>query len=144
MYRTSKGMMVNFLEIDTGTESEAPLRSKLQRYRVWSESPQGKEHLLSLYQRHGAKEPRPVFRLLFIVSGNTEEQERSRIELLIELSGEVSSDLQRRVWICSGRELVHDLDASLPFERPVWLCGQDGFELSGKCSLLTRRRSNSR
>jgi len=72
----NKGMMCWFVEMDMGTMNEQQWHRKYRRYTSWSRSEQGQQWLTGLYTCHGAKNPRPLFRILVVAN---DEQRKMKL-----------------------------------------------------------------
>jgi hypothetical protein len=70
LYRQQeRGLMCCFVELDNGTESGKQLRAKFARYAGWVVSAACEAYLRDLYQRHGARQPQAVFRVIVVARG---------------------------------------------------------------------------
>jgi len=87
-----KGMMCWFVEMDMGTMNEQQWHRKCRRYESWSRSEQGQHWLTELYACHGAKNPRPLFRILIVAN---DEHRKTK---LMELGSEWMLDPRNR-WL---------------------------------------------
>lgn len=63
-----RGSMISFVELDNGSMSLRQIETKFRRYEAWSSSSTGQQFLMDQYKRCGAEKPRPVFRILMVVS----------------------------------------------------------------------------
>ena len=118
----SKGRIVSLLEIDTGTESQRQLAKKLESYRLWSESRLGQEYLCDLYRRAGAANPKPNFRLLFVIAPKVIGSEETRLEQFHQLVTEQPDWLQKRIWYTSAVQL-RVTKTSRVLNAPLWFRG---------------------
>lgn len=100
-----KGGIVSLLEIDTGTESQRQLEAKLKSYQIWAESRIGQQYLCDLYRKAGANDPRPSFRLLFVIAPKVVGSEQSRLQMFHHLVENQSTSLQNRIWYTSTLQL---------------------------------------
>lgn len=106
LYRQKNaGMMCCLVEIDTGSMSKQQLKAKFYRYERWTESERGREFLLNLYRRFGAKEPRPVFRILAIAASTASSDSSKRVRRIIEAAADFPATA-RKLWVASTDRLV--------------------------------------
>lgn len=106
VYRERGGMMCCLVELDRGTMGPEQLKRKLHRYESWSHSIAGQRFLADLYRRHGAAEPKPMFRVLFVVADRQGNDPRRLATFAPLLAGFPA--LRRRVWLTT----VSDLSAA--------------------------------
>jgi hypothetical protein len=99
------GMICNFVEVDLGNMGKKQLRAKFKRYEAWSQSAGGQQYLIDLYKRHGAAEPRPIFRLLVIAKDRVQTDDRRRlVEIARSLKG-LSDSLRNRIRMATVADL---------------------------------------
>lgn len=114
-----KGRIISLLEIDTGTESQRQLEKKLESYRRWAESPIGQDYLRNLYRQAGAENPKPSFRLLFVVAPKVIGSEEARLTMLHQVVEEQPPSLQARIWSTSTAQL-RTTQTSRLLNAPIW------------------------
>jgi hypothetical protein len=90
-----RGLMCCLLELDMGTMTPRQLRAKFLRYEAWSESPAGNDFLLHTYLSYGAKNPRPMFRLVMVLRDGRDSQKR--LQRLLDTASKFSN-IARRGW----------------------------------------------
>jgi hypothetical protein len=107
-----EGMCCCFLELDNGTMNAKQIRAKFARYGAWSQSAPGQQYLSTLYERFGAREPRPTFRLLVVARSRTGLDDDGRMsELLLTAANRLPAIMQKRIWlttVAALREHQHD------------------------------------
>ena len=110
LYRQkSAGMMCCFVEIDTGSMTKQQLKAKFYRYAKWVQSEPGREFLLNLYRRHGAREPRAVFRILAIAADTPISDSSKRVGRIIEAATDFPA-AARKLWVASTDRLAAQQD----------------------------------
>ncbi len=109
------GMRCCFLELDNGTMNTKQIRAKYARYAAWSQSAAGQQYLIDLYRRHGAKEPRPTFRLLVVARSRTGERDENRLCELQKPIAELPMPMKGRVRLTT----VDDLRRLQSDSRPL-------------------------
>ncbi len=83
LYRQEgKGMMCCFCELDAGTMTKEQLRAKFWRYEAWAGSSQVQQFLIHLYRKHGAENPKPVFRILAVACDREQNHDHRRLGML--------------------------------------------------------------
>lgn len=97
--REAKGMVCCFLETDMGTMNSAQLTAKLRRYEAWSQSDSGREFLRNLYAQHGAMDPQPEFRLLFVVTGRCGMDDNHRLVEIANVLQTIPQPVRKRLWV---------------------------------------------
>jgi hypothetical protein len=121
----SAGMVCCFLEMDNGTMNAKQIRAKFARYAAWSQSAPGRQYLVDLYGRHGAKDPRPVFRLLVVARSRTGLDDGARSSWFLAAAGRLPVAMRKRVWlttVAALRERQHD---DHPLGASVWVRPDD-------------------
>ena len=119
VFRQDGGLMVGLVELDTGTMNVKQLVKKFLRYQAWSQSTTGQQYLVDLYRRHGAKEPRPIFRLYVVAQDRTRTDDRRRLRAVAKAVQAASSSLAGRVRLTTVTELqAHYNEAILV--APIW------------------------
>jgi hypothetical protein len=119
------GMCCCFLELDNGTMNRKQIKAKYARYDAWARSEHGQQYLVDLYRRHGAKDPRPTFRLLIVARSRTGTNDEGRMVELVRVANQMSAVIRGRLWLTTAaalRERQHD---ELPLTASVWLLGRD-------------------
>jgi hypothetical protein len=114
------GMCCCFLELDNGTMNAKQIRVKLARYAAWSQSPAGQLYLTDLYQRHGAKEPRPSFRLLMVARSRTGLDDEGRLTELLAPSDRQPKSLRKRIWLTTVAALREHQHDDHPLDAEIW------------------------
>jgi hypothetical protein len=126
---TDGGMVCCFVEMDNGTMNKKKIRAKYARYLAWSQSAAGKQYLIDLYCRHGAREPRPTFRLLVVARSRTGRDDPHRVLELSEPLVTLPAAMQDRFWFTTVAALRGCQDALLPLEGAIWRRGRDAGRL---------------
>ena len=124
LIRHPKGMILSFLEVDTGTESPRQLARKLESYRIWAEAPIGRDYICGIYRQAGATNPQPNFRLLFAITPKVIGSEEARLETFHQLIEDEAFFLQKRLWFTSADQLRITNPTDLLTE-PIWFRGSD-------------------
>jgi len=115
------GMCCCFLELDNGTMNQKQLRVKFARYAAWAESATGKQFLIDLYQRHGANEPRPMFRILVVVRSRSGTSDDDRRNELLAGTTDLSDNMRNRLWLMTASDFSGRSNDQFPFEATFWL-----------------------
>ena len=118
------GMCCCLLELDNGTMNAKQIRGKYERYAAWSQSGTGQEYLVDLYRRHGAKEPRPRFRLLVVARSRTGLDDERRLAELVSVATQAAA-IRERLWLTTAaaiREHQHD---KVPLDARFWVRAHD-------------------
>ena len=115
LVHTPKGRILSFLEIGTGTESERQLAKKFESYQIWSESLTGQAYLCDVYHQAGATNPKPHFRLLFVIAPKVIGSKESRIQLIHQLMADQIPAMQKRIWYASTEQLRETMPTSICF-----------------------------
>jgi hypothetical protein len=105
IFRQHGGLMVGLVELDTGTMNRKQLGRKFHRYEAWSQLPTGRQYLIDLYRRYGAKEPRPTFRLYIVAQDRTRADDRRRLEAIAKTVHVAAPALAGRVWLTTVADL---------------------------------------
>lgn len=112
-----QGQLVYFAEVSSGEDSTTRLSEKLSSYELWTETDESKQFLIELYREHGAIQPRPQFRLLFVLHHRLGLSSDVRLRQLLYSAAEVSPAMRRRMW-CTTTDFL----ASTPaMTSPIWL-----------------------
>jgi hypothetical protein len=119
VFRQDGGLMVGFVELDTGTMNKKQLVRKFRRYQEWSQSAAGREYLIDLYRRHGAKEPRPVFRLYVIAQDRDRSDDGRRLATIAKAARIAAPALADRVRLTTVTELQAHFDQAV-LVAPIW------------------------
>jgi hypothetical protein len=120
------GMACYFLEMDTGSMNKKQLEIKLQRYAIWAESAVGREFLTDHYSRHGATNPRPVFRLLVVVKDRTNTDDQRRLEEFAAIMQKLPEPFRKRLWLSTVARIraIENLESIL--SPSLWQIGNRG------------------
>lgn len=119
VFRQDGGLMIGLVELDTGTMNKKQLVRKFRRYQEWSQSSAGRDYLIDLYRRHGAKEPRPVFRLYVIAQDRDRSDDRRRLTTIAKAVGIAAPALADRVRLTTVTELQANYDQAA-LVAPIW------------------------
>lgn len=122
---TGGGMACCFVEMDNGTMNEQQIREKYARYLAWSQSVGGKQYLLDLYRSHGAREPRPMFRLLVVAHGRTGQDDQQRMGELLAPIFKLAPTMRDRFWFTTVGDLCRWQRDPLPLDAAIWRRGRD-------------------
>jgi hypothetical protein len=109
------------LELDNGTMNAKQIRAKFARYAAWSQSAAGQQYLIDLYERHGAKEPRPTFRLLVVARSRTGLDDDGRLSELRAVADRLPAGTRKRVWLTTVAALREHQHDDHPLGANVWL-----------------------
>jgi hypothetical protein len=120
-----QGMCCCFLELDNGTMNAKQIRRKFLRYENWTRSQQGQRYLSGLYQQHGAKDPRPAFRLLMVARSRTGQADDSRLAELLATAERSPSMICDRLWLTTVAALRERQQDVSPLAANVWLRAND-------------------
>lgn len=112
-----RGMMCNFVEIDTGSMTKQQLKAKFYRYETWAQSNAGQSFLRDLYQQHGANEPRAAFRILIVVADASRTTSSGRVGQIRDAATGFST-ICRRLWVTDASTLH---EGSQLLDRSTWL-----------------------
>jgi hypothetical protein len=115
-----EGMSCCFLELDNGTMNAKQIRAKFARYAAWSQSAPSQHYLINLYGQHGAKEPRPVFRLLVVARSRTGLDDDGRLSELRTAASRLPTGLRQRVWLTTVAALREHQHDDPPLGANVW------------------------
>jgi len=119
------GMCCCFLELDNGTMNQKQLRAKFARYAAWAESAVGKQFLIDLYQRHGAKEPRPVFRVLAVARSRTGFDDERRLARLLASILDALPAIRDCLWLTTAAKLAAQQRNELPLDGSFWFLARN-------------------
>jgi hypothetical protein len=123
--QTSGGMACCFLEMDTGAMNLKQIEAKFRRYTAWANSESAKTYLMGLYRAHGAADPQPHFRVLFVVDHRNGTRGKSRVRDLMRLALYSANGLRSRLWfteVATLRDHQHD---PLPLNAAIWRRAHD-------------------
>ena len=139
---TGGGMACCFVEMDNGSMNEQQIREKYARYLAWSQSAGGKQYLLNLYRSHGAKEPRPMFRLLVIAHGRTGHDDQQRMGELSVPIFKLPATMRDRFWFTTVGDLCRWQHHPLPLDAAI--CAEAGMYRAPRTHLppIDRTRPN--
>jgi hypothetical protein len=121
------GMACYFIEMDTGSMNRKQLRAKFQRYIAWSKSTAGQQYLTDLYCRHGATDPRPVFRLLMIVKDRTNTDNQRRLAEVVAVVKNLPEPTGNRLWLTTVDRIQAYHDAGGVLASAIWQAKVDTF-----------------
>jgi hypothetical protein len=119
------GMVCYFVEMDTGTMNRKQLMAKFNRYVTWANSIAGQQYLLDLYRRHGAQEPRAVFRLLVIVKDRSNTDDRRRLKQFASVVKKLPESLKKRLWLTSVSKIQAQGEVLEILTPALWEVGKD-------------------
>jgi hypothetical protein len=109
------------LELDNGTMNAKKLRAKFARYAAWSQSASGQQYLINLYQRYGAKEPRPAFRLLMVARSRTGLDDDGRLAEILAGANRLPGNMRKRIWLTTVAALREHQNDELSLNANVWI-----------------------
>lgn len=112
-----RGQLVHFVEVSSGEDSTARLRAKLVAYANWSETEAGREFLLELYRSHGAAQPQPHFRILFVMHHRLGLGDEFRVGQLLQAAAAAPTATRRRLWCSTATSLA----GAVSLNDPIWL-----------------------
>jgi hypothetical protein len=135
------GMRCCFLELDNGTMNRKQIKTKYARYEAWARSKHGQQYLIDLYRRHGAKEPRPAFRLLIVARSRSGNDDRRRMAELSAPVPELSPTMRHRVWLTTVADLRRSEAEAAQLEAPIWWRTKDLDNEGAGSSLFPRPRT---
>jgi hypothetical protein len=119
--QTDGGMCCCFLELDNGTMNAKQIRAKYARYDSWSRSERGQQYLIDLYRRHGAREPRPTFRVLMVARSRTGSNDGCRVTELLAVANRPRSAIKGRLWLTTAASLREHQHDKPPLGAKIWL-----------------------
>lgn len=103
------GSLICFAEVFSGEESSFRMGQKLVQYAAWESLPSSKEALMDIYQLNGARNVRPVFRLLAIAHNRRSDADESRLaQFMNEALDKMPPELHRRVWGTTAKALENE------------------------------------
>ena len=105
------------VELDRGTMSPRQLRRKFARYDAWARSDRGQHYLSCIYQRFGATNPRPFFRLLLVACIGDEKRERRRVSQVARAARRFET--RRRLEITTGTQVAAWSTSDI-FDAAIW------------------------
>jgi protein involved in plasmid replication-relaxation len=121
LLKHAQGLLACFVEVSSGEESPTRLRQKLEAYAAWAAGSDAQTFLTDLYRQHGAREPRPHFRLLFVVQDRRSGNDTTRLRQLLREAMALPRSLRERLWATT----VADLAAERSMDAPVWVRARD-------------------
>ncbi len=121
LFAQPQGRLLCLVEVSSGVESATRLGEKVDQYAEWSESNKGRRFMTDLYRRFGAKDPRPVFRLLFLVQNRRTGKDDSRLAELLNEVVRRPTGLERRVWATT----VTSLSEAGSVDGAIWMRGDE-------------------
>lgn len=116
----SAGMVCTFLEIDTGSMNRRQMEAKFRAYAVWGDSANGRNFLIDLYRRHGAANPRPIFRIAVACGGRVGVGDRARMEVVQKCALKASERLQNRLWLTTATNLSRCISLKTVLQSSIW------------------------
>lgn len=117
------GMACYFVEMDNGSMNRKQLQAKFQRYVGWSKSAAGQQYLVDLYRRHGATDPRPVFRLLVVVKSRTITDDQRRFAEIAAVVKRLPGPIRNRLWLTTVTRIQANHDTEGVFASSLWQVG---------------------
>lgn len=121
-----RGAMCCFVELDNGTMSARQMQAKFRRYEAWLNSAHGQHFLIEVYKQHGAKQPRPVCRILLVANTEGEKANESRLPDLLAASAR-HEEVRQRLWITTIADLRHEQFSDAPLDNVPWYLAHDAF-----------------
>jgi len=122
LFRSPHGLLFDFVEVLSGERSITKVKEKLHKYAEWSESEDAHEFLTTLYRCFGSKNPRPAFRLLFVVHNrNLIGADHNWERQVLNATFCVPEKLQQRIWTTTNAAL----NGAENIDSPIWHCGTD-------------------
>jgi hypothetical protein len=115
--RHGQGRLVFLVEVSSGEESTTRLRDKLLSYAVWSDSSESQQFLVDLYRSHGATQPRPHFRLLWVMHNRLGQSDEVRLLQLLQAAADTPPAVRHRMWCTTA----NTLGTASTLNAPVWL-----------------------
>lgn len=122
LYRSPRGVLIDFVEVLSGERSITNVKQKLEKYDEWSRTADALDFLKLLYtHRGGVEDPAPVFRITIVAHNRNQYGidvgwERQ----ILNATFTIPQELQRRVWITTNAYL--DV-VSGKIDSPIWHCG---------------------
>jgi hypothetical protein len=110
-----KGMMCCFCELDAGTMTKDQLKAKFWRYEMWATSLRGREFLIDLYRRHGAKSPHPAFRILVVACDREQNHDHRRLVMLRD-AAQPFPTVDSRLSVAAASDLTQPSDLRALFD----------------------------
>jgi hypothetical protein len=117
-------MACSFLEMDTGKMNLKQIKAKYRRYAAWGLTETGRAYLTALYRTHGAADPRPNFRVLFVAHDRDGTGGDARAISLIKLALPVPI-IRDRLWLTTVAALREHQHDPVPLGAAIWRCGRD-------------------
>jgi hypothetical protein len=124
--KRERGAMCCFVELDNGTMSTRQMQAKFRRYEAWLNSSHGQHFLIEVYKQYGAKEPRPVCRILLVANTEGEKANESRLPDLLAASVR-HEEVRQRLWITTTTDLRHEQFSDAPLGNVPWYLAHDAF-----------------
>jgi hypothetical protein len=115
------GLLVCLVEVFSGEESPTRMGQKLRAYDDWASGTGAQEFLTDLYRAHGAREPRPQFRLLVVAHDRRSGNDQARLAQLLLQASAVPRVMRDRIWIAA----VSDLSQATSIDDPLWIRARD-------------------
>lgn len=120
LFRHPTGMLCCLVEVSSGEESSTRIRDKLERYSAWPDRPASRSFLVEKYRAHGAQNPRPQFRLAFLVENRRSGEDLIRLSQVFNEALRFPPVLDR-LWGTT----VAELGRARSLDSAIWLRGLD-------------------
>lgn len=134
--QAGRGMCCCFVELDLGTMNREQLETKFQRYDDWSRSTTGCEFLLGFYERHGARTPRPEFRILVVTTGRAGTKADAREKEIRAAARVASRATYNRVWTTTTENLCTVKVGDSALNEALWWKSANDAGITGRFSLF--------
>ncbi|MHC4176782.1 MAG: hypothetical protein ACYSWU_04705, partial [Planctomycetota bacterium] len=121
LFQHDQSLLLCLTEASSGEESPRHIGQKLQRYAQWAQSPEGRQFMTGLYGDHGAKAPRPQFRLVFVVQNRRTANDFTRLKQIFSEALRLPKTLRHRIWATT----VAALAGAANVDARVWIRGTD-------------------
>jgi hypothetical protein len=106
LFEHSQGRLVCVVEVSSGEESAIRLRQKLEAYANWSETDEARSFLMELYREHGAEQPRPNYRCLWVMHNRLAGADDVRVKQVVQAASHIPEGLRSRVWCTTATALA--------------------------------------
>lgn len=139
LFRQSPGgMCCCFVEMDAGTMNRKQLVAKYRRYEAWANSQAGHHYLVNLYRQHGANNPQPNFRVLFVAHSRTGQDDNRRLQELVEAGRRGPEGTRQRSWFTTVEAIREHQHEERCLASCIWLRSRDVAFQGGPAPLATR------
>ena len=135
LFKHASGQMICLVEVSSGEDSPTRIREKLLKYTIWSDSAEGGEFLVELYQRNGAKNARSQFRLLLVLQDRRTGNDAARLRQAAAAAIELEPAMQSRLWLTTVQQLTEQGSAA----SAVWIRGSDLMTAAGHLLAVSGR-----